>query len=232
MPKTIGVVTARGGSQRFPGKNIESLAGKPMIAWTFEAALAAERLDRIIVSTDDPEIARIARAWGVEVPFLRPTALAQDDSEQIDVVRHSLDWLESDHSLPDYVFLLQPTSPLRTSADIDAAVQIAEERDAQAVIGLTRTKPHPYRTKRIQEDGSLANFIPGDLPQGLPQNYPTAYAVTGAVYVNKCAALRAHRTFYPKGALPYFMPPERAIDVDTRLDLILVEHLLRQRHAS
>jgi CMP-N-acetylneuraminic acid synthetase len=132
MTKIVGLVTARGGSKSIPRKNVLPLAGKPLIAWTIEAALASRGLDQLIVSTDDEEIASVARAYGATVRFMRPAELARDDSPHIDVVRHAIDWLATrGPSEPEYVLTLLPTSPLRTSEDIDAAIAVPVDRSAR-----------------------------------------------------------------------------------------------------
>ena len=134
MTKILGLITARGGSKGIPGKNIKPLAGKPLIAWTIEAANNSRLLSQVIVSTDDNEIARSAQAWGAEVPFKRPEELAQDQSSHLDVVLHALQWYQLQHrALPEYVMLLQPTSPLRTANDIDAAISLAAQKQADAI---------------------------------------------------------------------------------------------------
>ena len=116
----IGLITARGGSKDIPRKNVKLLAGKPLIAWSIEAALRSRGLSRLIVSTDDEEIAEVSAKWGAEVPFIRPAELATDDSPHIEAVKHAIDWLlENENAYPDYIMTLQPTSPLRSSSDID-----------------------------------------------------------------------------------------------------------------
>ena len=136
-PKILGVITARGGSKRLPGKNIRPLGGKPLIAWTAEAALESRFIKRVLLSTDDPQIAEVVQKWGVEVPFIRPASLAQDDTPHIPVLEHAIHWLkENQGACPDYLFILQPTSPLRTAEDIDSAIEIAIQKNADAVIGV------------------------------------------------------------------------------------------------
>ena len=131
----LGLIPARGGSKALPHKNIRQFAGKPLIAWTIETALACPMLDRTIVSTDDPEIADVSRHWGAEVPFLRPAELARDDTPGIEPVLHAVRWLgENEGYRPDYVMVLQPTSPLRTTEDIEAAIQLARDRQADGVV--------------------------------------------------------------------------------------------------
>ena len=226
----LALVTARGGSKGIPGKNIKPLAGKPLIAWTIEAALASRSLARVIVSTDDASIAEVSRDWGAETPFLRPAELAQDASSHISVVEHALHWVETnDHWLPDYVLLLQPTSPFRTVEDIDGAVEAARQKNAQAVVGVCPAHNHPYLTKRILEDGKLADFISVDMAYMRRQDLPPAYVINGAIYLNKCDVLLKQRTFLPPGTLPYVMPLERSMDIDTPWDFYLAELILRER---
>jgi len=231
MPEVIGLITARGGSKSMPGKNFAPLAGKPLIAWTIEAARASRRLSRTLVSTDDPEIARVATAWGAEVPFTRPNELAGDATPHILVVEHAIHWLEEvEGTRPDYVLLLQPTSPLRTAEDIDGVIAFAEERDAVAVVSVCPMERHPYLSKRILDDGSLANFVTTDIAYLRRQDLPAAYALNGALYLNRPESVLRDHTFLPPGALGYVMPHERSLDVDTPWDLHLIELILQDRH--
>jgi CMP-N,N'-diacetyllegionaminic acid synthase len=219
----IGLVTARGGSKRLPRKNVLPLAGKPMIAWTIEAARGSAALRRVIVSTEDEEIARVSREHGAEVPFLRPTELALDDSDHVAVVEHALDWLlEHEGVDPDYIMLLQPTSPLRTADDIDACISIARAADAPAVVSVSAMSPHAYR---LGDDGTLEPVRDvGDSRRPL-------VALNGAVYLNRVASLRAERAFIPSGSRGYVMPSERSLDVDTQWDFSLAEAALQARSA-
>jgi len=162
---SIVMIPARGGSKGVPCKNIVKVASKPLIAWTIEAALASPVLDRIIVSTDEPEIADVACRYGAEVPFLRPPELAQDHTPGIEPILHAVRWLDEHEGYrPDYVMVLQPTSPLRTAEDIQTAVQLAQERQAEGVVSVCPAHQHPYSMKQITEDGRLTNFLPMDRP--------------------------------------------------------------------
>ncbi len=230
-PAVIGLVTARGGSKGIPGKNIRLVAGKPLIAHTIEAAKASRRLDRVIVSTDDDAIARVALQWGAEVPFRRPAELAGDTSSHLDVLLHAAQWWE-DHGGhgDDYLVTLQPTSPLRLPADIDGAVELALSREAEAVVGVGPALAHPYMTKRIDERGVMISFITNDLNYMRRQDFPPAYIINGAVYVNRIAAIRRDRTMFPAETLAYIMPESRSLDIDTPLDLTLCELMLRDAH--
>ncbi|MCI0533120.1 acylneuraminate cytidylyltransferase family protein, partial [bacterium] len=137
MIKTLGIITARGGSKGIPRKNIKELMGKPLIAYTILAAKGSALLSRAIVSTDDAEIAEIARMHGADVPFMRPAELAEDASTSIAVVQHAVSWIrENENEIYDYVMILQPTSPLRTAEDIDACIKIADETHADSVMSM------------------------------------------------------------------------------------------------
>lgn len=228
MIKAVGLITARGGSKSIPRKNVLPLAGKPLIAWTIEAALRAPGLSRLIVSTDDEEIARVAREWGAEVPFMRPPELAQDNSPHLDVLTHALSWLDAnDKSKLDCLMLLQPTSPLRTTEDIEAVLAMASEKEADAVISVAPCESHPYLTKQIMPDGKLQDFI--DRPHGyLPrQILPPVYSLNGAIYLLRRELLLERREWFTNRTYAYIMPPERSYDIDSPWDMHLVNLILR-----
>lgn len=234
MSQFTAIITARGGSKGIPGKNLKFMAGQPMIAWTIAAARQARGLDRVLVSTDDPEIARVCRELGAEVPFLRPAHLATDTATHLAVFDHMMDWLADEGGLPEYLLLLQPTSPLRLTEDIEGGIRLARERRADAVIGVSEIHPHtahPWLAKRLTPDGALEPFMVTPTDDLRRQNMPPAFAINGALYVNRCASLRRDRTFFPTGALAYPMPVERSLDVDAPLDFFFAEQLLKQRHA-
>lgn len=225
--KTVALITARGGSKGIPRKNVAPCGGRPLIAWTVEAALGSRSLHRVILSTDDEEIADTGRKFGAEVPFLRPPELARDDSTSLDVAEHALRWLAAaEGAMPDYLLLLQPTSPLRTAADIDGAIALARERQADAVLAVCEASPHPYLLRRVTDGGALADFIELKSEPSRRQEYPDAWMLNAAIYLIRPAVLLATRTFQPTGALPYFMPRERSIDIDSPLDLRIADLLL------
>ncbi len=228
-PRVLGLITARGGSKGIPHKNIVLLAGKPLIAWTIEAACASKVIDRIVVSTDDPEIAEVSRNWGAEVPFLRPDELARDDSPHVDVVIHAVKWLEEHQSyLPDYVLLLQPTSPLRIPEDIDAAVALAIEKDADAVVSVCLSPAHPYLMRRIEGDGRLTEFMPRPSGYIRRQTLPPVYVENGAIYLVRRDVLLRDRSWYSEHTYAHVMPQERSVDVDTLWDLKLAALMLAE----
>jgi CMP-N,N'-diacetyllegionaminic acid synthase len=228
----LALVPARGGSKGVPGKNIRPLAGKPLIDWSIEAAMASRYVTRTLVSTDDPEIADVARRCGADTPFLRPVELALDNTPQLAVAEHALDWLQShEHGYtPDYLLLLQPTSPLRSSADIDAAIEIARGRHADSVVSVCEAHPHPRLCCRLSETGVLTRYLKSEAPPDCRQDLPPAYALNGAIYLVTPARLRAERSFLTLDAQAYIMPPERSLDIDTVWDFRLAEMISRGIH--
>jgi CMP-N-acetylneuraminic acid synthetase len=222
--KTLALIPARGGSKGIPRKNIKPMAGKPLIAWTIEAALNAQLVDAVVVSTDDAEIAEISRQWKAQIPFMRPPELAQDDTPGIDPVLHALD------KLPGYdaVLLLQPTSPLRTAADIDACIRLAHSKQAPSVVSVCEPEQHPYWMYKMDPELGLASLI--DVPAFYRrQDLPAVYALNGALYYAHADWLRAHRSFEAENTVGYVMPRERSVDIDTLLDWKIAELLITER---
>lgn len=219
----LAIIPARGGSKGVPRKNIRPLADKPLIAWTIEAARKSGYIDRLILSSEDAEIISVAQAWGCEAPFVRPAELARDDTPGIDPVLHALD------ALPgyDYVVLLQPTSPLRETADIDGCMARCAEDDAPACVSVSPPAQHPYWTYRIDGEGRLSPLF--DKAPDRRQDLPAVYALNGAVYVARTHDLRRTRDFLMPGAVAFVMPDARALDIDTLADLTLAECLLERK---
>jgi len=213
--RVLGLIPARGGSKSIPRKNLVDLGGVPLIQWTIQAALGSN-LERVVVSTDDDEIAEISKSLGAEVPFKRPAELSSDQTLSIDVVLHALDVLEEDF---DAVMMLQPTSPFRTSIDIEGAIKIID--GASSVISVVPVEgTHPARMKFV-EDGVLIDPPFAETIENMPrQELRPMYIRNGAIYLTRISDLR-HRTF--KGALSraLIMPKERSINIDTGFDLAL-----------
>src|SRR5688572_26839924 len=158
----FGLIPARGGSKGIPGKNIATCGGRPLIGWTCEAATHSTRLETTILSTDSDEIARVAREWGIEAPFMRPSELAQDDTPSIDVMQHALGWLDESGADVTGLVLLQPTSPLRTSAHIDAAVKVFTESGADSVVSVVKV-PHNFHPSSVMlDDGGWLKPLEGE----------------------------------------------------------------------
>ena len=227
--KIIAFIPARGGSKSIPKKNLALVGGKPLIAWTIEAALHSKHLDEIIVSTDNEEIAECAQRYGAEVPFLRPQELAADTTLTIDVALHLINWYQAEHhNNPDYLLTLQPTSPFRTTQDIDNAITVALTKEPDAVVSVYPADPHPYLTKIITDNGMLSNFIQTDKEYLRRQDMPPAYALNGAIYLNKVESLINDRSFLPENTLAYVMPAERSLDIDDHWDLKIANMIFSQ----
>ena len=226
----LAVIPARGGSKSIPHKNVVLVAGKPLIAWTIEVALKSPSLQRVIVSTDDPEIANVAQHYGAELPFTRPIHLALDDTPSIDVVVHTIRWVEEHENYrPDFVMLLQPTSPLRTAEDIEEVIRIALEKKGDSVVSVCIAHNHPYWTKRIAKNGTLVGFLPKAPKCTRRQGLPPAYALNGAIYLARREVLLNQRTLYTEKTYAYIMPQERSLDIDTPWDLYLADLILKDR---
>lgn len=226
----LAIIPARGGSKGVPRKNLAMLAGSPMIAWTCRAALASNLIGRVVVSTDDAEIAEAARQAGVEVPFLRPAALATDEAPMIDTVLHGLGWLaDREGYRPDAVALLQPTSPLRTATDLDAGLSILFERSVDGVIAVTPVPSHMNPVSCYRDsDGRLKPFLADLADRPLrKQDKPPAFAPNGALYAVRRHCLDHRPTLFPDKLAAYRMPAERSIDVETAFDLFVADAVLR-----
>lgn len=224
----LAIIPARGASKGLVGKNTRLLAGRPLIGHTIECALHSKYTNRVIVTTDDETIAETARSFGAEVPFLRPSYLAADDTPTVPVILHALRWLvEHEGYQPDYLVVLQPTSPLRLSADVDNALRLLIRQNGDAVVAVTPVTHHPLWTKTIARDGRLQDYLVS--PEKVPlrrQHLPDVYALNGAIYAASTAFLVAGETFYADRTYAYVMPPERSIDIDTAWDLHLANLIL------
>ena len=224
----IAVVPARGGSKGIPNKNIAPVGGRPLIAWTIDAALAARRVDRVVVSTDSERIAETARACGAEVPFLRPPELARDDTPGMAPIIHAVKTLQAAGSpLPEYVVCLQPTSPFRTAADIDDSIDLATRMGSDAVVSVTPVHHHPAWLRLIDGDGWIRR-LPGSTDTAARrQDLPPVYALNGAVFLVRTTVLLASGTWETDRTAAYVMPHERSVDIDTPWDLRVADALLR-----
>jgi len=220
---TFALIPARGGSKGIPRKNIKLIAGKPLIVWTIEAALRSSLLSAVVVSTDDPEIAEVARQAGAQVPFMRPANLAQDQTPGLDPVLHALD------QLPQYdsVLLLQPTSPLRTTEDIDGCLNLAAQKNALSVVSVAEAAIHPYWAYRLNADQTMARFVDA-APIARRQDLPAAYALNGAMYFAEANWLRRSGSLVTDETLAYEMSIEHSVDLDTPFDWKFAELLLKE----
>lgn len=221
----VCVIPARGGSKGIPRKNLVELGGRPMLAWTVEAARRSGVVDRIIVSTDDEEIAAAARAAGADVPFTRPAEIARDEVHAVHVVLHVLDWLAVEEgTVPEGVMMLLPTSPLRRPADVRGAVALFREGDADAVISVADLGKYMTNLRFLRGE-RLEMVAPGEDRNAQRQGLDKLYGVNGSIFLARPAALRQAGTFHVEGALGYVMGPLHSIDINSPEDLALTRRL-------
>jgi N-acylneuraminate cytidylyltransferase len=212
--RVIALITARGGSKGLPRKNVLIAGGKPLVAWTVEEAFSAKCIDRVVLSSDDDEIMVAAKAAGCDIPFSRPAHLAGDIASSIDVVLHALDQLPG----YEYVVLLQPTSPLRTAADIDAAFALMLEKAAPSCVSVCEVDQSPYWMYRVEANNKLQRLLPEIRGVTRRQDLPPIYVLNGAIYIARIDWLRANNNFVGLETVAYLMPKERSLDIDTAED--------------
>ena len=239
MTGIIGMIPARGGSKRLPRKNIKIFLGKPLIAWTIEHAKNSKLLDRVVISTDDEEIAEIARIYGAEVPFLRPKDLATDSSPTIDAVIHMLDWFEDKGMHFDIVALLEPTSPLRKCNDIDGAIDLLIQNidNADCIVSVGEVSHElPFFIMKLTSKGYLRPFTDkylnfGDASHEMQKN-EKCYFPYGGIYISKTETLRRSRTFYGDKLIPYLVEKWQNYEMDDVYDYLCIEAIARYRLSS
>jgi CMP-N-acetylneuraminic acid synthetase len=227
--KVLGIVPARGGSKGIPRKNIAPLLGKPLLAYTALAAGRAKGLTRVILSTDDEEIATVGREWGLEVPFMRPQELARDDTRGIAVLEHAVNELEARGDRFDAIFTLQPTNPLRRAEDIDGSIALLERTDADSVISFTDAgEKHPARMKYIEADGRVIDPPFAEAFEGQPrQQLSKLYLREGSVYLTRRDVLMNDHSLQGRDCRAWMIPSDRACNIDEPFDLVMAEFLLR-----
>ena len=230
MTKVLGLIPARGGSKAIPGKNIKPLGGKSLIQRAWEGAKASGVLDRIVLSTDNPELACHAQVLGIDVPFMRPAAFAQDASPMIDVALHALEALRlQDNYVPEALLLLQPTSPLRTPETIQKAVDMLDGYDAVCSVMALPQDLSPYYLMKVREDGCLDYFMTDGARFTRRQDLPLAYRREGTIFLTRTDVLIAKRSFYGARCRPMLMDPSDVLNIDTVEDWEAAERLFEGR---
>jgi len=224
----MGLITARGGSKGIPGKNLIPIRGRPLISYTIETALESKVFDRVMVTTDDDKIAEVSRQWGAETPFVRPANLSGDWDPTHPVVVHALEWMaENEGYYPDYMMLMQPTSPLRIVEDIREAVAIARDKDADGVISVYEPKQHPHWMFELNEDGRFADFDPHTRELARRQSLSPQYMLNGSIYLIKRSVILSQDSFYTDRTYALVMPRERSYDIDSLHDVRVVEMTMK-----
>ena len=231
--KVLAIVPARGGSKGLPGKNLRLLDGRPLVAWPVSAALGAASVDRVIISTDDVAIAEAARTAGADVPFIRPAYLASDTASSMDVILHALDTLAAQGHEYEYVILLEPTSPLTESSDVEDALSRlrAAGAAADAIVGICRVEStHPEYDVRRDPNGLISPYAAPDFKSlRRRQDIEDLYFLEGSLYISRVEAFRQYKTFYHERTLGYQVTRWKSIEVDDIFDFIMVEAVVRQR---
>ncbi len=228
--KILGFIPARGGSKGLPGKNIRRLCGKPLIGWTIDQANNSKYFDRVIVSTDDTLIAKVAKTHGGDVPFLRPDQFARDTSPTLDAVVHALDFLKDRGEQFDYIAILEPTSPLRSSKDLDAAIKqlIDNKKKADSLVSLGEVHmEHPEIIKKVN-NGYLAPYTATTKEVFRRQDRDKAFFPYGVIYLIKIKTLLSMGTFYPKRTIPYYIQRWQCYEIDDCYDFLCIEAILKQ----
>ena len=222
----IGLIPARGGSKGIKRKNIKHFCGKPLISWTIKQAIDSECLDRVIVSTDDKEIADIAIENGAEVPFLRPKSLSKDDSSSISCVMHLI------NKIPDikFVLFLQPTSPLREASDIKGIFELQQKSNAESLVSLTLTPKHPSLMYKLKDNKKIEPIYSEAAFRR--QDFSNIYLLNGALYLCSRDFLMKENNFINEQTIGYLMPNERSVDVDDSDDWIFAERKFKELYGS
>ncbi|MDA3892334.1 MAG: acylneuraminate cytidylyltransferase family protein [Salinivirgaceae bacterium] len=223
----LAIITARKGSKRLFNKNLLLLAGKPLIVWTIEAALQSKYISKVLVSTDSNEIAKISEQAGALVPFIRPKNLSSDKSTSADVIIHVIEFMESQGKQYDNFILLQPTSPLRTANDIDSAINLHIDKEANSVTSVCEMDHSPLWSNTLPENLAMDHFLRPEIINKRSQDLETYYRLNGAIYVCKTQIFLKEKTFISKKkSFAFIMNKINSIDIDDELDFKFAEFLI------
>ena len=226
----MAIIPARGGSKGLPDKNILPLADKPLIVWSIEAARESKYIDKCIVSTDDDKISNIVKKFGGDVPFKRPAHLATDESTTFDVLEHGINFFKNQSVEFDYLVLLEPTSPLRDSNDIDEAIMILHEKRniADSIVGVSKVEAtHPVFDVSINKAGLIQPYIGESFKVLRRQEIEELYFFEGSVYVSDIQVLLKEKGFYHDRTLPFVVPRWKSLEIDEIIDLLMAETVIK-----
>lgn len=230
--RILALIPARSGSKGLPGKNIRPLLGKPLIAWTIEQALNSKCVDKVVVSTESPILASVARSYGAETPFLRPKKLASDTAKSIDVILQAVDYFNKKSENFDYLVLLEPTSPLRGISDLDNAIKklINKSKVSDALVSVGKIGlENPYIAKLII-NGYVEPLIKKNTKKSFQrQQLPETFFPYGVIYASKVEALKKNKTFYHQRTIPYFIQRWQNYEIDDIYDFVCIEAILKER---
>lgn len=227
--RVLAYIPIRSGSKGIPDKNIIDVCGKPLVAYSIEAAKKSKYVDRIIVSTDSPKYAEVVKEWGAEAPFIRPAELASDTAVEMDACQHMMCWVKDNWQKFDIVLKLQATSPLRIAEDIDKAIEKIVEKDADSVVTVTEASTHPFWMNTLPVDHSLKNFISKEVARKNRQQLPVYYQLDGLVFAAKWDFLEKHKLWFSDNSYATITPNVRAVDIDGPIELELVRTLIKMK---
>lgn len=228
----LAIIPARGGSKGLPQKNILPLAGKPLIAWSIEAAKKSKYIDECIISTDSKDIQNIAKKHGGYAPFLRPAKFSLDESPTIEALIHALDFYKKKLKVFDYLVLLEPTSPLRDKDDIDLAIEtLNSKRDiAESIVGVTKVEAaHPAFDIKINDKGLIEPYETKSFKILRRQEITDLFYFEGSLYISSIESLLREKSFYHNKTLPFIMPRWKSLEIDEMLDFIAAEAFIKNK---
>ena len=220
--KVLAIIPARKNSKGIVNKNIQKLGNKTLIEHTILSAQKSKKIDKILVSTDSSEISKIASSLGIEVPFIRPKYLSRDSSQTIDVIKHSLKYLEKENYVPDIICLLQPTSPFKNNSLIDESINLLIHSNATSVVTVSKIKTHPYASFWLKQN-FLKPYMSKFEKYSRRQTVPDLYFPTGAVYTFSLSTLKKYDSIYGSKIKPLIISNEEKLDIDELFDLFIAE---------
>ena len=219
----LAIITARGGSKRLPRKNVLDLCGKPLIAYSIEAGLKSKYISKVVVSSDDEEILQISQNFGANI-IKRPKELASDTATTFDAIKHTIDSLEKF----DYIVLLQPTSPLRSEKHINEAIELLEEKNADAIVSVCEMEHSPLWSNTLPQNGSMKNFLRKEILNKRSQDLEKYYRLNGAIYICKTDKLLENKGFFlEENIFSYIMDRKNSIDIDEEIDFFMAKEYIK-----
>lgn len=225
--RVTALIPARGGSKRLPRKNVKLLGDKPLIAWSIEAAKASKYIDRVIVSTDDEEIKQVSEQYGAQVPFLRPEHLSNDYASSFDVIKHAICFLQLDQP-NELIVLLQPTSPLRLVSELDTALEFFIAKNAKGIVSISETEHSPMWSNTLPENGCMSDFIRPEVQGKRSQDLPRFFRLNGSIYIYETLSLLEQaKMFFDENVYGFETSLETAVDIDTALDFLVAETIIK-----
>lgn len=221
----LAIIPARGGSKRLPRKNVLDLGGKPLIAWSVEAAKESKYIDNVVVSSDDDEILSVARSYDAQI-LKRPAGLASDKATTMDALVHAIEHIQQTY---DYIIVLQPTSPLRDSKDIDGAIEYLFEKEAKSIVSVCEMEHSPLWANTLPNDNSMHSFLKDEILNKRSQDLQQYYRLNGAIYICQTETLMKEKSFFLKENIyAYIMQQHKSIDIDTKIDFDFAQFLINQ----